>query len=86
MNDSSVIDELPPVVEPLINVIEFNPPIQVNPLIIPGNAVVISAVVEPQPDPTQVVASISGTGFSSPMVIGVPFVTDDETSLRTYLS
>lgn len=69
-----------------VKVIEFNPPIQVNPLIISGNAVVNSAVIEPNPDPTYVIASISGTGFSSPMTIGVPFVTDDETSLRTYLS
>ena len=86
MNDSATIDELPAVAEPLINVIEFIPPIQVNPRIMRGNAVVDSAVVEPQSDPTQVVASISGTGFATPMVIGVPFVTDDETSLRTYLS
>lgn len=86
MNDSATIDELPAVAEPLINVIEFNPPIQVNPLIISGNAVVNSAVIESHPDPSQVIASISGTGFASPMVIGVLFVTDDETSLRTYLS
>lgn len=86
MNDSAAIDEFPAVAEPLINVIEFIPPIQVNPLIISGNAVVNSAVIESQPDLTQVIASISGSGFAEPMVIGVPFVTDDETSLRTYLS
>jgi hypothetical protein len=86
MNESVAIDELSAVAEPLINVIEFNPPIQVNPLIISGNAVVDSAVIQSQPDPTQVIASISGTGFAVPLVIGVPFVTDDETSLRTYLS
>jgi len=80
------MNDLIEITEPLINVIEFIPPIQVNPRIMRGNAVVDSAVVESQPDPTQVVASISGTGFATPMVIGVPFVTDDETSLRTYLS
>ena len=80
------MNDLIEITKPLINVIEFIPPIQVNPRIMRGNAVVDSAVVESQPDPTQVVASISGTGFATPMVIGVPFVTDDETSLRTYLS
>lgn len=64
-----------------VNTISFNPPIQVNPDVIAGGMIVATADVIPQDDTTQVVACIYGDG----RVIGVPFVTDDETSIRTAL-
>ena len=67
---------------PPVETITFDPPIRVNPNIIAGDMVVNTADVIPQDDPTQVVAAIYGDG----RVIGVPFVTDAETSLRQALS
>jgi hypothetical protein len=72
-----------PIIEsPVVNTITFDPPIEVNPDIIAGGMVVTTADVISQDDPTQVVAAIYGDG----RVIGVPFVTDDETSIREALS
>ena len=62
--------------------ITFDPPIQVNPNIIASDMVVNTADVVPQDDLTQVVAIIYGDA----RCIGVPFVTDAETSLRQALS
>lgn len=67
---------------PEAEVITFDPPIEVNPEIIAGGLVVTSAQVVPQDDASQVVAIIYGDG----RVIGVPFDTDPETSLRNALS
>jgi len=67
---------------PPVETITFDPPIQVNPNIIAGDMVVTTADVVPQDDPTQVVAIIYGDA----RCIGVPFVTDAETSLRQALS
>ena len=62
--------------------ITFDPPIQVNPDIIAGGMIVITADIVPQDDPTQVVASIYGDG----RVIGVPFIDSNENSIRVALS
>ena len=62
--------------------ITFDPPIQVNPNVIAGGMVVSTADIIPQDDPTQVVAAIYGDG----RVIGVPFDTDPENSIRKALS
>ena len=64
--------------------ITFDPPIQVNQNYIytPPNMVVNTADVVPQDDPNYVVAIIYGDA----RCIGVPFVTDAETSLRQALS
>jgi len=67
---------------PPVETITFDPPILVNPNIIAGDMVVTTADVVPQDDPTQVVAIIYGDA----RCIGVPFVTDAETSLRQALS
>jgi hypothetical protein len=66
---------------PVVNTITFDPPIQVNPDIIAGGMVVSAADVIPQDDPAQVVASIYGDG----RVIGVPFISNAEESLRAAL-
>lgn len=62
--------------------ITFDPPIQVNPNMIAGDMIVTTADIVPQDDPTQVVTAIYGDG----RVIGVPFDTDMETSIRKALS
>ena len=67
--------------EPQPVVITFDPPIQVNPNVIAGGMVVSTADIIQQDDPSQVVAAIYGDG----RVIGVPFIDDDETSIRTAL-
>lgn len=67
---------------PQPEIITFTPAIQVNPDIIAGDMVVTTADVIPQDNPTQVVASIYGDG----RVIGVPFDTDLETSIRKALA
>lgn len=64
------------------NLITFEPPIDVNPDVIPGGMVVVTADIHPQDDPTQVVAMIFGDG----RVIGVPFVESNENSIRVALS
>jgi len=70
-------------IQPVANeVITFDPPINVNPNVIAGDMVVITAEVIPQDDPAQVVASIYGDG----RVIGVPFIDSNENSIRVALS
>jgi hypothetical protein len=68
-------------IEP-VETITFDPPINVNPNVIAGDMVVITAEVIPQDDPAQVVASIYGDG----RVIGVPFIDSNENSIRVALS
>lgn len=69
------------ITDPQPVVITFNPPIQVNPNVIAGDMVVSAADIIQQDDPSQVVAAIYGDG----RVIGVPFIEDDETSIRMAL-
>jgi len=64
------------------NLITFDPPIAVNPNVIPGDMVVMTAEIIPQDDSTQVIASIFGDG----RVIGVPFINDPKNSLIVALS
>lgn len=73
---------MPILEQEIVETITFNPQIDVSENVIAGNMVVITADVIRQDDPTQVVAAIYGDG----RVIGVPFVNDNETSLRSALS
>jgi len=73
-----IIESNPPPVE----TITFDPPISVSDEILGGSPVVSSADIIPQDDPSQVVAQIYEDG----RVIGVPFITDNETSIRTFLT
>ena len=65
-----------------VEIITFDPPIEVNPDIIAGGMTVSTADVIQQDDKNYVVTAIYGDG----RVIAVPFIDSNENSIRVALS